>query len=95
MAMPVDNSGIRVKSGECIAVSAWRSNVSFVEIRLNGETAEVPEGASLVDLVARLGLEGRRVAIECNQDIIPRDRHAAHILCAGDVVEVVQFVGGG
>lgn len=66
-----------------------------MEIRLNGETAEVAEGSSLVDLLATLGLEGRRVAIECNEDIIPRGRHAEHLLCAGDVVEVVQFVGGG
>jgi len=66
-----------------------------VELQLNGETRTFPEGISLVDLIAELDLSGRRIAVECNREIIPRDRHAAHILAAGDVVEVVQFVGGG
>ncbi len=66
-----------------------------MELELNGESRTFPEGISLVDLIAHLDLSGRRVAIECNREIIPRDRHAQHILAAGDVVEVVQFVGGG
>ena len=66
-----------------------------MEIRLNGEEMRFAVGITLTDLIEHLGLAGRRVAIECNRDIIPRDRHGEHRLEPGDVVEVVQFVGGG
>lgn len=66
-----------------------------MEIRLNGETHEVREGASLTDLLEILGLVGRRVAIELNRDIVPRASYPTTQLATGDVVEVVQFVGGG
>ncbi|MEO2167863.1 MAG: sulfur carrier protein ThiS [bacterium] len=66
-----------------------------MEIRLNGEEMRFPAGITLVDLIDHLGLAGRRVAIECNRAIIPRDRHGEHRLASGDIVEVVQFVGGG
>ena len=59
-----------------------------MELQLNGETRTFPEGISVVDLIVELDLSGRRIAVECNREII-------HILAAGDVVEVVQFVGGG
>lgn len=78
-----------------VALFARTSRFPPVEIRLNGEPRKFPEGISLVDLVEQLGLSGRRVAVECNRNIIPRHRHAEHLLVAGDVVEVVQFVGGG
>lgn len=68
---------------------------SFVEIRLNGEGHEVRDGSSLVDLLDHLGLGGRKVAIELNRDIVPRESYPTTALSAGDVVEVVQFVGGG
>ena len=68
---------------------------SFVEIRLNGEGCDVSDGASLTDLLEGLGLGGRRVAVELNRDIVPRTAYSTTRLSAGDVVEVVQFVGGG
>jgi len=66
-----------------------------MEIRLNGEPRAVGEGISVVDLLETLGLADRKVAVERNQDIVPRDHYATTRLEAGDVVEVVQFVGGG
>ena len=66
-----------------------------MEIRLNGEVRAVAEGLSVEQLVEILGLGARRVAVELNRDIVPRARFAAIRLQAGDVVEVVQFVGGG
>ncbi|MBM4270414.1 MAG: sulfur carrier protein ThiS [Deltaproteobacteria bacterium] len=66
-----------------------------MEIRLNGEACSVREGSSLIDLLETLGLADRRVAIEVNRDIVRRGSYATTRLAAGDVVEVVQFVGGG
>ncbi len=68
---------------------------SLVEIRLNGEARDVRDDASLTDLLEILGLGGRRVAVELNRDIVPRGSYETTTLSAGDVVEVVQFVGGG
>ncbi len=64
-------------------------------IRLNGETRELRDGLSIAGLLDLLGLSGRRLAVERNRDVVSRDSFATTVLCAGDVVEVVQFVGGG
>jgi thiamine biosynthesis protein ThiS len=66
-----------------------------VEIRLNGETRDVADRVSLAGLLEALGVGKRRVAVELNRDIVPRERFATTRLAPGDVVEVVQFVGGG
>lgn len=65
------------------------------EIIVNGEKRSVPEGLTLAELVHELDLEGRRVAVEVNQEIVPRSRYAEHVLNGGDRVEVVAAIGGG
>lgn len=64
-------------------------------VRLNGETRECREGMTLADLVAELGLGAKRIAVEVNRDIIPREEYARCRLSAGDEIEIVHFVGGG
>ena len=64
-------------------------------LRLNGDERECPEGATIGDLVEELGLGKKRIAVEVNQDIIPRDEYVRHGLQHGDEVEIVHFVGGG
>ena len=66
-----------------------------MRIQLNGEAVELPEGQSVADLLARLELAGRRVAVELNLDIVPRSQHASTLLHEGDRVEVVHAIGGG
>jgi sulfur carrier protein len=64
-------------------------------IQLNGETVELPDGATVADLLAQLQLTERRVAVELNLDIVPRSQHCATALREGDQVEVVHAIGGG
>lgn len=66
-----------------------------MRIQLNGEPYELTEGDSLVELLARLELTGKRVAVELNLDIVPRSQHAATVLREGDHVEIVHAIGGG
>lgn len=66
-----------------------------MHIQLNGETLELPEGASVADLIERLELSGRRVAVERNLDIVPRSQYASTALADGDHLEVVHAIGGG
>jgi thiamine biosynthesis protein ThiS len=62
---------------------------------LNGEERSCREGWTLADLVAELGLAGRRIAVEINRDIVPRDAYSSYRLQPSDEIEVVHFVGGG
>lgn len=66
-----------------------------MHIQLNGETLKLPEGASVADLIERLELSGRRVAVERNLDIVPRSQYASTALADGDRLEVVHAIGGG
>ena len=66
-----------------------------MRIQLNGEPFELPDGHSVANLLERLDLTGKRVAVELNQDIVPRSQHAATALSEGDQVVVVHAIGGG
>jgi sulfur carrier protein len=65
------------------------------EIIVNGEKRSVPAGQTLAELVRELDLEGRRVAVEVNEEIVPRSQYSEHVLNGGDRVEVVAAIGGG
>ena len=64
-------------------------------IVLNGEEHEYREGMTIADVVTDLGLGKRRIAVEINREIVPRDSYATRRLQAGDHIEIVHFVGGG
>jgi sulfur carrier protein len=66
-----------------------------MDIMLNGEPRQVPEGLTAAGLVELLGLAGRRYAMEVNGELLPKSAHAGHRLAAGDCIEIVQAVGGG
>jgi thiamine biosynthesis protein ThiS len=68
--------------------------VSVIRIQVNGEDRQV-QARTILALVAELGLDVRKVAVERNLEIVPRSLHAATQLADGDRIEVVQFVGGG
>jgi sulfur carrier protein len=66
-----------------------------MRVRVNDADMELPDGATVSGLLARLQLAGTRVAVEVNQGIVRRAEHAARTLNEGDRVEVVTLVGGG
>jgi sulfur carrier protein len=66
-----------------------------MELIVNGEKRDVPDGLTVRGLVEHLGLTDGPVAVECNREVVPRARHATTGLAAGDIVEIVHFVGGG
>ena len=66
-----------------------------MNIMLNGEPAQLPEGITLADLIERLELGGKRIALEVNESIVPRSRFADHRLSPDDRVEIVHAIGGG
>ncbi len=67
-----------------------------MHIVVNGESREVvPPPETLADLVRSLGLEGRRIAVEHNDEVVPRSLHSETRIRDGDRVEIVHAVGGG
>jgi thiamine biosynthesis protein ThiS len=66
-----------------------------IQIVVNGEAREVPEGLEVSALLAHLGLPSARVAIERNLEILPRSQWGSTAVRSGDRYEIVQLVGGG
>jgi len=62
---------------------------------VNGESLDLPEGLTLAALLKRLGVQGDRVAVERNGEVVKKARHGEQRLAPGDVLEIVTFVGGG
>lgn len=66
-----------------------------MQVVVNGEVREVPDGATVEALLRAVGLAGRPVAVERNLEIVPKSAHAATVLADGDRIEIVTMVGGG
>lgn len=71
------------------------SVMTEIAITLNGEPRRVAGGQSIAQLVAAIGLNPAKVAVERNLEIVPRSTLADVMLSEGDVLEIVHFVGGG
>ena len=68
----------------------------MLTLSLNGVQTEVAlESGTIADLVAVLGLAGKRIAIEKNGEIVPRSRYAVTPIARDDRLEIVGAVGGG
>jgi thiamine biosynthesis protein ThiS len=69
--------------------------VTELALTVNGEPRRLPGPATLLDLLAHLGLDPRAVVVELNREIVRRPRLGETRLAEGDTVELVHFVGGG
>ncbi len=66
-----------------------------IQIQLNGEPRQVPEGSTAAELVDSLGLAPELVAIEINRELCPKSARDSTQLASGDSIELVTLVGGG
>lgn len=66
-----------------------------MEITVNGKPRIVADGITVAGLLDFLEIRPERVAVECNTDIVDKERFAEVTLQGGDTVEIIQFVGGG
>ena len=64
-------------------------------ITVNGEDRVLSAALALSDFLAGAGLDLRKVAVERNEEIVPRSAYAATLLGPGDRLEIVHFIGGG
>jgi thiamine biosynthesis protein ThiS len=68
---------------------------SCVTVTLNGADRALDGPVSVSGLLAALGLDARKVAVERNEEIVPRSTYAETWLASGDSLEIVHFIGGG
>jgi sulfur carrier protein len=64
-------------------------------LTINGEARTFAALADVAGLVAALGLDARKVAVERNLEIVPRSAYGKTPLADGDRIEIVHFIGGG
>ena len=70
-------------------------STGFATVTVNGATTNVEDVRTIADLVVRLGIAGKRIAVERNGEVVPRSRYADTLLSRGDRLEIVGAVGGG
>ncbi len=66
-----------------------------MNITLNGERREFPDGLTVRGLLEHLNILHQRVAVELNETIVKKDRYEETAVRDGDALEVVSFMGGG
>lgn len=64
-------------------------------LTLNGESRSFNTPMTLAALLDEIGLDTRKVAVERNEEIVPRSLYASTALADGDSLEIVHFIGGG
>jgi sulfur carrier protein len=66
-----------------------------MQLLINGQASEMPPELTARQLIERLELAGKRIALEVNGEIIPRSTYETHNLREGDKIEIVHAIGGG
>ena len=66
-----------------------------MKITVNGRLREAVDHSTIADLLEQLDLSARHVAVEVNDEVVPKTSHHQHVLRDGDRLEVVTLVGGG
>jgi len=64
-------------------------------IYVNGETRQYTEASRVADVLADLGLTGKKIAVELNKEILPFTQYETHLLQREDRLEIVHAIGGG
>jgi len=62
---------------------------------VNGKELEIDNNTHADDLINQLGYQDQCIALEVNEAIIPKSKHAEFTLSDGDKIEIIKAVGGG
>ena len=66
-----------------------------MEVVVNGEAQVITSEITVAELIEQMDLAGKRLAVELNEQILPKRQHAGRRLEPGDRVEIIQAIGGG
>jgi sulfur carrier protein len=67
----------------------------MIQVTVNGAAHRFEQPVEVSALLSTLKLQGKKVAVERNGEIVPRSAHASTVLADGDRLEIVVAVGGG
>jgi thiamine biosynthesis protein ThiS len=67
----------------------------MIQIILNGKPRNIKEKTNIISLLETLSLSEKKVAVEINEEVVPRDSYDKKFLSSKDRVEIVHFIGGG
>jgi sulfur carrier protein len=65
-----------------------------MQVTINGELRNVSENLTIIDLLNEMKIDGK-IAVEVNQEILPRSQFGDYHLKPGDTLEIVHAIGGG
>ena len=66
-----------------------------MQLTVNGEARTFEPPLTVEQLLDRIGMDARKVAVERNREVVPKSRYGATALGDGDRIEIVHFIGGG
>ena len=66
-----------------------------MQIYLNGVEKQIPDTLDMADLIELLELKDQRIAVEVNEELVPRSTFSGHALREQDRIEIIHAVGGG
>ena len=66
-----------------------------MQIYVNGEEKQIPDASDMASLIELMQLTGQRIAVEVNEELVPRSTFIGHQLREADRVEIIHAVGGG
>ena len=67
----------------------------MAKIQLNGKKVKIQRNLSIKDLIKKFRLKEKKIAIELNGTILPKDHYKNKKVKNNDKIEIVQFIGGG
>ncbi len=67
----------------------------MIQVTLNGQPQRFDIPLNIAQLLESMALQGKRIAVECNGEIVPRSQFGEQVLADGDRLEIVVAVGGG
>lgn len=67
----------------------------MIQITVNGAAQRLEQPLAVADLISRMALAGKKIAVERNGEIVPRSAHGSTLVLDGDRLEIVVAVGGG
>lgn len=67
-----------------------------MKLIINGDDYDdLPESITVSDLLTRLSLPEKKIAVERNREIVSKSSFSETQLCEGDRLEIIHFIGGG
>ena len=68
---------------------------AVIQVIVNGSAQRYEQPLAVAELLLRMSLAGKKIAVEKNGEIVPKSAHGATLVLDGDRLEIVAAVGGG